>query len=277
MCELFAMSSRHPASVNFSLSILARHGGEVGPHKDGWGIAYYEDKDLRLIKEAEAASKSDWVRFIESHDLRSAIVVSHIRKATVGRRVLENSQPFSRELGGRWHIFAHNGDLKHIRVRMNPKSGLYRPVGTTDSEYAFCALMTRLQDTWLKTKGVPPIDERLEIVARFAAELRAMGPANFLYSDGDTLFAHGHKRNHADGEMRPPGLCLLHRSCPLEPSYQAAGVRIDSADQEVVLLASVPLTAEPWSPLAAGEVVALKGGRVVARAAATEIIAEGTA
>ena len=42
MCELFAMSSRVPASVGFSLEKLARHGGAEGPHRDGWGVAFYE-------------------------------------------------------------------------------------------------------------------------------------------------------------------------------------------------------------------------------------------
>ena len=50
MCELFAMSSRHPATVTLSLSELLRHGGDTGPHADGWGIAYYEGGDARLVR-----------------------------------------------------------------------------------------------------------------------------------------------------------------------------------------------------------------------------------
>ena len=42
MCELFAMSSRVPATVTFSLEEFARHGGLTAPHKDGWGIVYYD-------------------------------------------------------------------------------------------------------------------------------------------------------------------------------------------------------------------------------------------
>jgi len=50
MCELFAMSSRHPANVRFSLEEFSRHGGLAGPHKDGWGIE--QDFDFRV--------KFDW-------------------------------------------------------------------------------------------------------------------------------------------------------------------------------------------------------------------------
>ena len=40
MCELFAMSSRLPSTVNLSLKTLADHGGGSAPHDDGWGSAY---------------------------------------------------------------------------------------------------------------------------------------------------------------------------------------------------------------------------------------------
>ena len=65
MCELFAKSSRQPANVNLSLDTFADHGGRTGPHRDGWGIAYYEEGDIRLIKDTHQASSSVWVRFVE--------------------------------------------------------------------------------------------------------------------------------------------------------------------------------------------------------------------
>ncbi|NMG16878.1 Glutamine amidotransferase [Aromatoleum bremense] len=72
MCELLGMSSCRPATVSLSLMRLAEHGGFSGPHRDGWGIGYYEDGDVRLIKEAEAAADSAWVRFLESHEVAGA-------------------------------------------------------------------------------------------------------------------------------------------------------------------------------------------------------------
>jgi len=36
MCELFAISSRLPATVSLSLKTLAEHGGGSAPHADGW-------------------------------------------------------------------------------------------------------------------------------------------------------------------------------------------------------------------------------------------------
>ena len=40
---------------------------------------------------------------------------------------------------------------------------------------------------------------------------------------------------------------------------------ITSPEQEILLLASVPLTDEQWTPLPEGELVVLDGGRVVDR------------
>jgi len=79
MCELLAISSDLSVDVKFSLAQFAKHGGKTAPHRDGWGIANYEGRDVRRIRGTEATNSSDWVRFIEQHDLRSQIVKSHIR------------------------------------------------------------------------------------------------------------------------------------------------------------------------------------------------------
>jgi len=58
--ELFAMSGREGATVNLSLSVLAEHGADSGPHADDWGIAFYEDNDVRVVRDTVCASKSKW-------------------------------------------------------------------------------------------------------------------------------------------------------------------------------------------------------------------------
>ena len=265
MCELFSLSSRHPATVKLSLEELSRRGGLIGPHKDGWGVAYYLEGDVRLLKDTGPASSSNCLRFIQDHPFASTLVISHIRKATQGGNALRNCQPFTRELGAAMHVFAHNGhfDLEEMRRRM--PLGTHRPVGETDSEYAFCALLARLASTWLRGPAIPSLAERLGIIEQFARDLRPLGPANFLYSDGDALFAHGHKRTHADG-LHPPGLHVLSRHCTGESHrMDTSGLAIstESGPQSVVLFASVPLTSEAgWRALADGEVVAARNGQI---------------
>ena len=266
MCELFAMSARRPTTVSMSLEEFSRHGGLSGPHKDGWGIAWYEDRDIRLVKERDPAASSACVRFIETNPFSSSLVLSHIRKATLGPVATRNCQPFVRELGGTWHAFAHNGDLKGMAEARRFRSERFHPVGETDSEQAFCALLDALLPLWASGE-LPPIAQRRRVVESFAADLREFGPANFLYADGDALFAHAHRRHQNDGSIRPPGLWRLGRHCPAGGELSAEGLRIvaDKGEQEVVLVASVPLSAENWLALGEGEVVVARQGRIEPR------------
>ncbi len=250
MCELLAMSARNPTSIQASLGELARHGGGTGPHRDGWGVAYMERGDAFLVREPEPAHGSDLLGFLQARDPRSDLVVAHVRRATQGDRMLRNTQPFQRELGGRTHIFAHNGMLPGIESDGRFRARWARPVGDTDSEHAFCALLDRLRPLW--DERVPTLEERFDAVAEFAKDLRTRGPANFLYSDGEVIFAHGHRRKSDSGAIEPPGLHVLCRRC------------IEASEQEVVLVASVPLTTERWRPLAEGELVVIREGRIVA-------------
>lgn len=263
MCELFALSSRLPTVVDMSLEEFSRHGGLTGPHKDGWGIAYYDGLDVRLIRDTTAAADSDWVRFLAHHPLHSSLVVSHIRRATLGETLLSNTQPSVRELGGRMHVFAHNGHLQHIWDQPGLRPGFHRPVGDTDSEYAFCALLARLEGLW-RGPQPPATADRINVVGRFAEDLRHLGPANFLYSDGELLIAHGHRRIQSDGDIRPPGMWTLQRECPATgEGFNAEGLSVSPEGQRVVLLASVPLTDEDWRPLEEGELVAISAARHV--------------
>ncbi|MHA1559510.1 MAG: class II glutamine amidotransferase [Alphaproteobacteria bacterium] len=263
MCELLGFSSSHPARLTLSLEVLSRHGCAEGHNRDGWGVAIYEGRDVSLLREAKPASRSALVELIETQGPQTTLAISHIRHATQGAVALANTQPFVRELSGRRHTFAHNGNLKRIGEQPGFKADRFRPVGETDSEIAFCALLQRLAKIWPPDSAEPPdLELRLRCVSDFAAELRELGPANFLYADGDTIFAHGHRRHHDDGEVRAPGLCMLQRSCgPEAPRLAAGGIDLRGAMQEVVLVASVPLSDERWRPLEEGEVIAITGGQ----------------
>jgi predicted glutamine amidotransferase len=265
MCELFGISSNIPVTANFSLETFARHSGLEGPNRDGWGIAYYEGRDIRLFKEAEPASNSEWLDFVEKHQLCSTLIISHIRMATQGKSDFANTHPFIRELGGQMHVFAHNGNLANVRQNPDLVPRRFRPVGTTDSEYAFCALLERLSGPWLDTDSVPPLAQRFDIVTEFAEIIHPLGPANFLYADSDALFVHANKRTQPkSGKIGPPGLYRLSRHCSPERSVGIGGFRMQDCEQQVQLVASVPLSKENWTPLAEGDVLCLRDGAIVA-------------
>ena len=267
MCELIAMSSRCSTQLTLSLQTLAAHSGDTSTTRDGWGVAFYQGKDVALFREPMAASDSPLVHFLQSQGLSTTLAISHIRHATRGALDLSNTQPFLRELAGRVHVFAHNGNLPGIDTAASMAFDRYRPVGTTDSEHAFCALLERLHGLWKIASTPPTVQERRLVITAFAADLCKLGPANFLYADGEVLFAHGNRRiQAATGRIAPPGLFLMSCHCldPQQPVY-ANGVTVAPGFQEMVMLASIPLTGdgETWRPLDEGDVVAVSAGRVI--------------
>ena len=259
MCELFGLSSRLPTAATFTLRRFAERGGLEHRLIDGWGIALADGTDLRVYREPQPARDSPWLAFIEGRRVQTRPLISHVRHATRGAVALANTQPFAREIGGRMHCFAHNGRLEGIEQLYGLTPNRFLPLGETDSELAACLLFDRMAVLWRQAHP-PPLTHRLEIVARFAEQMRELGPANFLYCDGLSLFAHAHRRIQADGRIGPPGLWRLSRGCRNDPdALIEAGITLETGgpDQQIELLASVPLTSEDWRPLAEGEVIAV--------------------
>lgn len=270
MCELLAMSSSRPARLTFSLNKLASHSAEPGLAPDGWGVAFYDGRDVALFREATPAAGSPLVRFLESNGPRTHLAISHIRHATQGRLSLANTQPFSRAMAGRMHVFAHNGNLQGLGSLGTGSRAHHLPVGETDSERAFASLLERLQPLW--DHDVPPtLPERHSVLVAFAAELRKLGPSNFLYADGDALFVHGDRRKQPlSGTTAAPGLWILQKKCSFVQSVQATqaqaddvGVAVESREQLLALVASLPMTDEAWVPLAQGTLLVVREGVVI--------------
>jgi glutamine amidotransferase len=267
MCELFAYCSRVPARVRFAFREFARHSGPHAANPDGWGAAYFEGVDAHVLREAQPALTSTFVPVLEKHDFHSPLVIAHIRRASRGPVALVNTQPFGRELFGRRQVFAHNGDLPDIERALPLPHAAHRPMGQTDSEHAFYVLMHDLMalDT---AGGSDDLKRRIERVAGFASRLRTIGPANFLFTDGDLLFAHAHRRLSHPGNTWVAGLHMLTREAASEHQVRASGLHIQGRDDRpapAVLLASVPLTPEVWEPLPENTLLVLQQGRLIAR------------
>ena len=276
MCELLTISSQYPANMGFSLKRLASHSqnceNDIFSNPDGWGVAYYDDKDVSLLREPQSANDSELVRFIENHIPATQLLISHIRKATQGNRALKNTQPFTRELAGRMHVFAHNGNLPGIHKETEFSLNHFHPIGETDSEHAFCYLLDKLKPLWLDYKytlRAPSIRRRFDVVSEFAERLRQFGPANFVYSDSDVCFAHADKRIQEDCEIKPPGLHILSRLCDMKKSdanKHTHGLNIHNTvkEQKILIVASVPLTTdEKWQAVTEGEVLVFSHGEII--------------
>ena len=211
MCELFAMSSRTPTTVGYSLDEFSKNGSGLRQNRDGWGIALARDRDAFLVKEPAPAADSIWARFMAENSIETSLAIAHVRYATRGRHTMENTHPFHRELGGRTHLFAHNGTLTGIEEAVTRSALSYSPIGDTDSELAFCELLSRLKPLY-GTEERPSLDSRLDVFCQLCSELKQLGSCNFLYHDGEVLFVHAHKRIYEEGGQhvgpRSPGLQL---------------------------------------------------------------------
>src|ERR1700693_4785757 len=109
MCELMGYSFAKPIVADFSIREFAHRGKD---NADGWGLAWYPDRSLALVKEAVQWKASKHTGFLESYsDLRSSICLAHVRHLTTGRATHADTHPFARELFGTEFCFAHNGTL----------------------------------------------------------------------------------------------------------------------------------------------------------------------
>lgn len=253
MCELLGMSANVPTDICFSFSGLMQRGGRTGPHSDGWGIAFYEGRGCRTFHDPRPSADSEIAQLIRRYSIKSCIVVSHIRRANRGRVALENTHPFTRELWGRLWTFAHNGQLAGIKRR---PLQYYRPVGTTDSEQAFCWLLDQLRARFPK----PPRPATLwRYLAGLLTELNTLGVCNVLLSDSQHLYAFCSTQ-----------LCWLTRRAPfgvarlLDEEMTVDFCQETTPADIVTVIATRPLTGnEQWDCMSPGSLRVFEGGLVV--------------
>ena len=182
MCELLGMSANVPTDIVFSFTGLMQRGGGTGPHRDGWGIGFYEGRGLRLFQDPAASVESEVARLVQRYPIKSETVIGHIRQANVGNVCLANTHPFVREMWGRNWCFAHNGQL----TGFTPRVSFYRAVGDTDSEAAFCDLLNRLRQAFPEPVTVEML---LPVLIQACSDYRQQGVFNCLLSNGDWLFS----------------------------------------------------------------------------------------
>ncbi len=251
MCELLGMNCNVPTDIRFSFSGLMQRGGRTGPHRDGWGIAFYEGRGCRTFHDPLSSCDSEIAELVQRHSVKSLNVICHIRKATNGRICLENTHPFTRELWGRSWAFAHNGRLKGVKRR--PLT-FYEPIGSTDSEHAFCWMLDQVRR---KFPRPPSRDGALRrFIDELAAELNSSGVFNMLLCDSRYLYCHC-----------STDLTWLTRRAPFgEASLIDVELTVDFSKETtprdiVTVIATRPLTHhEPWEVMAPGSMVVFRDG-----------------
>ncbi len=255
MCELLGMSANVPTDICFSFTGLMQRGGRTGPHKDGWGIAFYEGKGLRCFHDPEPSADSRIAKLVADYSIKSRVVISHIRQANVGQVCLENTHPFSRELWGYTWTYAHNGQLDPALFDWPLE--FYHPVGTTDSEYAFCWLLDQIR---IRFPQRPDDFAELQVFIHQCCEkLRVLGVFNMLLSESTCLFCYCSTKLSWITRRAPFGEARL-KDCEVSVDFCAE----TTPNDVVTVITTEPLTNnERWQRLETGEMIVFVDGEVV--------------
>jgi predicted glutamine amidotransferase len=254
MCQLLGMNCNVPTDIVFSFTGFRARGGLTDHHTDGWGICFFEGKGLRQFLDPNPSAHSPMADFIRSYPIKSKNVISHIRKGTQGAVNLENTHPFVRELWGTNWAYAHNGDLKNYAPEL---SGRFTPVGSTDSERAFCHMLERLERTF--GDKIPVFEELCQTIHQLTLEIASHGVFNFLLSNGEFMVAHCSTK-----------LASIIRQAPFSVAHLSdQEVKVDfsavtTAHDRVAVIATNPLTNnEKWTIHEPGTLLIFREGEIV--------------
>jgi len=245
MCELLAMSANVPTDICFSFSGLMQRGGNTGPHKDGWGITFYEGKGCRSFKDPMPSAHSPIARLVTEYPIKSEAVICHIRQANSGHVCLENTHPFTRQMWGKNWTYAHNGQLKEFVEELPVK--LHLPIGTTDSEHAFCWLLDQLHYQF--SDKAPGDIELFSYIAQLSMRINQLGVTNLIISNGECLFAYCSNNLHWITRRAPFGRASL-----IDAEMVVDFKQETTAKDIVTVIATQPLTDdETWHKMNPGE------------------------
>jgi glutamine amidotransferase len=248
MCRLLAIASSEPTDFKIvlrdaprSLAALSRE------HRDGWGIAVFDDDNGWRVDKGVACAGEDERFHRLAVGSRGELLISHIRRKTVGETSLANTHPFAR---GRW-VFAHNGTVEDVAwLRAHASPGRLAEIGgETDSELLFAWLLTRLDEAGVAhTPASPGTDRVVGEAVRDARQRAGFGAFNFLLSNGQSTYAHRLGRSMHLLERTPEDPVRFRRT-----SQDGTAVETPwSQRRTAIFVASERITDEPWQEIEEG-------------------------
>lgn len=154
---------------------------------NGWGFAWYPGDHQAAIVAKDPLTRGSQVlmdALIDWSKFRSTVFFCKVRAPSKGYTHTE-TQPFSRSYAGRDWIFLHNGDLDKSALEqlMGNQPPVFEPLGNTDSELAFCYLLSHLQQ--LGIRRLADLDSQQ--LYNWLHNLDALGSADMIFSDGESL------------------------------------------------------------------------------------------
>lgn len=262
MCDLLGLSFNVPIRVKISLDVFQQR-GQVNP--DGWGLAFYKENCLRIVKEPQSALNSALYDFMEQY-VHSKTIISHVRRSTRGVPSYLNTHPFYRRLKtdsiDSEFAFAHNGTLSQVERLLFKK---YRPLGETDSEQAFCHILDILSER----KAITWKEPDFEVIEKTLREINdGKNTLNCIFSDGSYLFCYSDENDHNNGlryskQFAPFGKVELVTHEDRLGNVELRSEIPSALDQSGYLISTRILTSGDWTEFDEGELIVFKDGHIV--------------
>ena len=268
MCELMGMSFAKPVVASVSMQAFSERSKD---NADGWGLAWYPDRSLALVKQPVRWSLQH-TQFLEHYPgLLSSIYVAHVRQRTVGASAPTHADthPFSRELNGREYCFAHNGTLSGDFWQR--PLGRFRPIGKTDSEFVFCLLLAeldsfaRLADDLAGGDGCyqhvrPNAEQQWKWLHQYLLRLNDYGRINCILTDGEWMLVYRDKNGWKNLTYRN---VFLHEDSMHHFGDATVAVNLQAAPvNHGIIVATNPLSVEGWEKFVPGEMKVLHQGKI---------------
>lgn len=277
-CQLLGMNCATPTDFTFSFKGFCLRGGATDVHGHGWGIAFYEGRGLRVFHDPEAASVSPIAELVSNYPLRTLNMMAHIRYATQGEVCLENVHPFQREMWGIQWTFAHNGDVPLFKLERGeqlPWIGMtaegertYNPVGDTDSEKIFCAILNALKAKFSTLPSLPVLHDYIRVLMdEIVGHDKKGSILNFLMGCGQHVqFAYSWPGARPGSDVwnglhyivrEPP----FHKAALSDCDYEVDFATLAGKGDRVAVIATKPLTTnEDWIEIERGELILFDSG-----------------
>ncbi len=257
--DILAINLDAPSSPSINLNLSKKYSGS---HTHGWGFGWYPGghQSAQVIKDPTAHGEvviaealADWSNF------RSTVFFCKIRGAESEYGETE-AQPFSRSFAGRDWLFMHNGDLDKTQLDAlhGRKKRLLEPVGTTDSELAFCNLLAQVQDG--DARQLPDVDP-LQLLHWFR-RFDALGSADMFLTDGQSVACY-------QGTQSPKQLFYARLQPPANQDlYQSDAVELTIDDprdafRTAFVVTSSPFSTGEWTAMAPGQLIIANRGLLI--------------
>lgn len=270
------MNCAEPTDFCFSFSGFRLRGGLCDKHADGWGLAIYQGRGLRCFVDDLPAAESPLAELVSRYPIKTLNMMAHIRYATKGRVCLENVHPFQREMWGILWCFCHNGDVpkfspsssNHPHVLGKADNLNFRPVGDTDSESIFCAILNALNTEFESPPTLPDLYDAIQRICKDIIQGEENESIfNFLLGCGQyTLFAYSWPGCRPGSDVWN-GLYYTVRQPPFTTAkladldFSMDFSTVTTSTDRVAVIATKPLTTnESWVEIKRGELIMFDRG-----------------